>query len=126
MRLLADENFPRPLVEALRGQGHDVLWARTDCSGWRDAAPLEHAESEARILLTLDRDFWQIAVQRRKGLTRSGVVWFRAHPATPRNLEPLVNGWLQSGKPWAGYVSIITADGIQMLALPGLSGLEGA
>ena len=29
MRLLADENFPKPIIEALRAEGHDVLWART-------------------------------------------------------------------------------------------------
>jgi predicted nuclease of predicted toxin-antitoxin system len=65
MRLLADENFPKPIVDVLRAGGHDVLWARTDCRGWRDSALLEFAESEARIMLTLDKDFWQIAVQRR-------------------------------------------------------------
>jgi hypothetical protein len=27
MRLLADENFPSSIVEALRSNGHDVLWA---------------------------------------------------------------------------------------------------
>ena len=63
MRLLADENFPKPIVEALRAGGHDVLWARTDCAGWKDVVLLDLAESEARIVLTLDKDFWQIAVQ---------------------------------------------------------------
>ena len=33
MRLLADENFPLPTIEALRQAGHDVTWARTDCPG---------------------------------------------------------------------------------------------
>jgi hypothetical protein len=33
MRILADENFPKPIIEALRAEGNDVLWARTDCSG---------------------------------------------------------------------------------------------
>jgi predicted nuclease of predicted toxin-antitoxin system len=84
MRLLADENFPRPLVELLRAQ-HDVLWARIDCAGWKDVALLNLAESEARILLTLDRDLWQIAVQRPFPLKQSGVVLFRVHPATPRS-----------------------------------------
>ena len=56
MRLLADENFPKPIVEVLRASGHDVLWARTDCRGWKDPALLELAESEARIMLTLDKD----------------------------------------------------------------------
>lgn len=30
MRFLADENFPRDAVEALRQSGHDVVWIRTD------------------------------------------------------------------------------------------------
>jgi predicted nuclease of predicted toxin-antitoxin system len=93
-----------------------VLWARTDCSGWKDAALLDLAESEARIMLTLDRDFWQIAVQRRAPLRQSGVVLFRVHPATPENLEPLVRAFVESNRSWAGHISIIAADGIQMLA----------
>src|ERR1017187_6862382 len=68
-----------------------LLWARTDCAGWKDAVLLNLAESEARIMLTLDKDFWQIAVQRRVPLEQSGVVLFRVHPATPENLEPLVS-----------------------------------
>jgi len=57
MRLLADENFPKPIVDALRAEGHDVLWARTDLAGASDFALLDRAESEARIILTLDKDF---------------------------------------------------------------------
>jgi predicted nuclease of predicted toxin-antitoxin system len=116
MRLLADENFPKPIVEALRAGGHDVLWARTDCPGWKDAVLLDDAESEARIVLTLDKDFWQIAVQRRVPLKQSGVVLFRVHPATPVNLDPLVRAFVEANRDWAGHISIIAADGIQMLA----------
>jgi predicted nuclease of predicted toxin-antitoxin system len=78
MFLLADENFPKQIVDVLRSEGNDVrsfeprttapnacaLWARTDCSGWKDTALLDLAESEARIILTLDKDFWHIALQR--------------------------------------------------------------
>ena len=116
MRLLADENFPRPIVEALRADGHDVVWARTDCAGWKDVVLLDLAESEARIVLTLDKDFWQIAVQRRIPLEQSGVVLFRVHPATPENLDPLVRAFVEANRAWAGHISIITTDGIQMLA----------
>ena len=116
MRLLADENFPKPVVVMLRADGHDVLWARTDCPGWKDTALLDFAESEARLMLTLDRDFWQIAVQRRIPLEQSGVVLFRVHPATPENLDPLVRAFVEANRAWAGHVSIIAADGIQMLA----------
>ena len=117
MRLLADENFPKPMVEMLRAGGNDLVWARTDCSGWKDAALLDFAESEARIMLTLDKDFWQIAVQRRVPLEQSGVVLFRVHPAIPANIEPLVHAFVEANRAWAGHISIVAADGIQMLAI---------
>jgi predicted nuclease of predicted toxin-antitoxin system len=119
MRLLADENFPKRVVEMLRAQGSDVLWARTDCAGWTDAALMDLAESKARIVLTLDKDFWQIAVQRRVPLEQSGVVLFRVHPATAENLAPLVRASVEADKAWAGHISLIAADGIQMLAARG-------
>jgi predicted nuclease of predicted toxin-antitoxin system len=116
MRLLADENFPKSMVEMLRAEGNDVLWARTDGSGQKDASLLDIAESEARIVLTLDKDFWQLAVQRRVPLERSGVILFRIHPATPRNLLPLVRAFVQADRKWAGQISILGTGGIQMLA----------
>jgi predicted nuclease of predicted toxin-antitoxin system len=116
MRLLADENFPKTIVEMLRAGGNDVHWARTDCSGWTDVELLDFAESEARILLTLDKDFWQIALQRRVPIQQSGVVLFRIHPATPEKLAPLARAFVGSNRAWAGHVSIITVEGIQMVA----------
>jgi predicted nuclease of predicted toxin-antitoxin system len=119
MRILADENFPKPAVEALRAGGHDVLWARTDLSGTGDVALLDLAEAKARIVLTLDKDFWQIAVQRRTPLEHSGVVLFRVHPATPERLAPLVRAFSASGAMWVGHISIITTEGIQMVTASG-------
>jgi predicted nuclease of predicted toxin-antitoxin system len=116
MRLLADENFPKPVVEALRAEGHDVLWARTDHAGAREVVLLDLAEAEARIVLTLDKDFWQIAVQHRSPLEQSGAVLFRVHPATPERLAPLVRAFMTADTAWEGHISIITADGIQMVA----------
>jgi predicted nuclease of predicted toxin-antitoxin system len=116
MRFLADENSPKPVVEALCAEGHDVLWARMDCAGWTDVALLDRAESEARIVLTLDRGFWQIAVQRRTPLERSGVVLFRVHPAISEKLGPLVRAFVEANRVWTGHISIIAATGIQMVA----------
>jgi predicted nuclease of predicted toxin-antitoxin system len=116
MRLLADENFPKPIVDALRAEGHDVLWARTDLAGTSDVALLDRAETEARIVLTLDKDFWQIAVQRRTPLEQSGVVLLRVHPATPEKLAPLVRAFCEADTAWTGHISIVSLDGIQMVA----------
>jgi predicted nuclease of predicted toxin-antitoxin system len=115
MLLLADENFPKPSVESLRAAGHHVLWARTDLAGARDINLLDLAESTERILLTLDKDFWQLAIQRRTPLEKSGVVLFRIHPATPANLKPLVDTFIAANTAWRGHIGIITADGIQMV-----------
>jgi predicted nuclease of predicted toxin-antitoxin system len=115
MRLLADENFPKPTIDELRAEGRDVLWARTDLAGTSDVTVLDRAESEARIVLTLDKDFWQIAVQRRSPLEQSGVVLFRIHPATPENLATFVRAFGEADATWSGHISIITVDGIQMV-----------
>ncbi len=78
-------------------------------------ALLDLAEAQARIVLTLDKDFWQIAVQRRSSLEQSGVVLFRVHPATPEELSPLVRAFGHANTTWAGHISIISVDGIQMV-----------
>jgi len=116
MRVLADENIPLAAVERLRSAGHDVVWALTHFHGWKDMDLLEAAEAEGLLLLTLDRDFWQIAAQRRAPLKRSGVTLFRVHPATPANLAPLVEALLRAERSWTGHISMVTPAGIQMLA----------
>ena len=114
MRLLADENLPKPTVHALRRDGHDVLWARTDCRSERDSFLLDLAESESRIVLTLDKDFWQIALHRRQPLLKAGVVLLRVHPAVPDAVTSLVRLALASDLKWTGHVSVVTVQGIEM------------
>jgi len=114
MRLLADENFPRPTVEALRRDGHDVIWVRTDCPASKDTALLDRAEEEGRLVLTLDRDFWQLALQRREPLRLGGVILFRVHPAVPETVTPLACRALTARRDWAGHVSVVTPQGVEM------------
>lgn len=116
MKLLADENFPRPLVELLRKQGHDILWIRIDCPGLADRVLIERAEADHRLVLTLDKDFWQLTLQRREPLRHSGVVLFRVHPAILENLEPLVLAMLRAERHWIGHISVVTTDGIEMIS----------
>lgn len=57
-RLLADENFPQPVVAALRALGHDVLTVaeigRAN-QGWPDDEVLAYATDHRRVLLTVNR-----------------------------------------------------------------------
>ena len=119
MRLLADENFPLPTVVALRQAGHDVTWARTDLPGTGDAALLDLAEAGGRVLLTLDKDFWQIAIQRRKPLERSGVILFRVYPAIPDTITPLVLRTMATEQEWGRHASVVTPDRVLMVQLRG-------
>ena len=48
MRLLANENIAAETVEALRREGHDVAWARTESPGAADEAVLRRATDEER------------------------------------------------------------------------------
>ena len=117
MRLLADENFPLPTIESLRQAGHDVTWARTDCPGTKDAVLLDRAEAEGRILVTLDKDFWQIAIQRRRALRQSGAILFRVHPAIPENVTPLVLRTVGADEEWGGHATVVTMDRVLMVRL---------
>jgi predicted nuclease of predicted toxin-antitoxin system len=63
MQLLANENFPLDVVEAVRKIGHDVAWIRTDAPGSKDRDILQRAVSEQRVLLTFDKDFGELAFQ---------------------------------------------------------------
>jgi predicted nuclease of predicted toxin-antitoxin system len=57
MRLLADENVSRLVVERLRAAGFDVATIAGAHSGSSDADVLATSCREGRILITEDRDF---------------------------------------------------------------------
>jgi predicted nuclease of predicted toxin-antitoxin system len=74
-RLYANENFPLPVVEALRTAGHDVLTvAETGKAGQvsPDEDVLEFADQDDRILLTLNRKHF-IRLHR-AGVRHAGIV----------------------------------------------------
>jgi hypothetical protein len=72
-----DAVFPRRVVEYLRLANHDVAWAGNDFPSSSDKDVLERAETDGRILFTLDRDFWQIAIQRRERMKTCYAVGYR-------------------------------------------------
>jgi len=58
VNVLADENIPMSVVEALRAEGHDVRDVRgTTLEGTADADLWELAQREERIFITTDNDF---------------------------------------------------------------------
>lgn len=76
-RLIADENFPRPVVVELRRLSHDVAeFGDTGQAGksFPDDLVLDLATSDARAVLTLDRaDF--IRLHRLRGDHAGIIIW---------------------------------------------------
>lgn len=66
MKFLADECCDAALVDALRGDGHDVLYAVESLRGATDEVVLTRAFSESRILLTEDKDFGELVYRLRR------------------------------------------------------------
>lgn len=117
MQFLANENFPGDAVAALREAGQDVAWVRTDAPGSTDPDVLARAVREARVLLTFDKDFGELAY--RFGLpAQCGVVLFRVPMPPPAGVGKSITDVMMSRQDWAGHFSVIEPGRIRMRALP--------
>ena len=117
MRLCANENVPGDCVAALRQRGHDVFWIRETARGSSDDAVLAKAQSEARLLITFDKDFGDLVFQPihrwvtrpTRNESRQGrqnpvlfsSVFFRPSGACGilRRVNPAINRWVIFGCP---------------------------
>jgi predicted nuclease of predicted toxin-antitoxin system len=92
VRLLADENIPRCIVEWLRAQRHDVLYAAEDRVQTPEVDLLSEAEAQGYVILTEDLDFGELVF--RHHLNSHGVILMRMEdsPASIRLLR-LQKAW---------------------------------
>ncbi len=60
MRFLADECCDAAFVDALRSDGHDILYAVESLRGATDDELLSLSFSERRIVITEDKDFGEL------------------------------------------------------------------
>ncbi|HRW05976.1 MAG TPA: DUF5615 family PIN-like protein [Caldilineaceae bacterium] len=117
MRILADENCPGDLIDALRAAGHDVRWIRTDAPGSTDPVILGQAQAENRLVLTFDKDFGELAFRRRLPAT-AGIFLCRLHGMRPAVLTAHVLHALSSRADWAGHFTVLTERQIRIIPLP--------
>lgn len=95
IRFLLDENFNGKIVRGLRARRPDVDMIRvqdTDLLGADDAAVLEWAAREGRILLTHDLDTMTRYADERiaQGLPLAGVIFVRDTLAIAKVIEDLL------------------------------------
>lgn len=89
VRLLADENIPKSVVNWLREQGHDIVRAQDmGLSGADDHDVAVWAKEEGRMILTLDNDFTRLV---RQVQTPVGIMLVSTRPSTPDRINHLLS-----------------------------------
>jgi predicted nuclease of predicted toxin-antitoxin system len=119
MRVLADENFPRPALVLLRRAGWDVFSIAEKCPGVTDEEVAHLCAGEERILLTFDKDFGEL-IFRRGMPAGSGVVLFRMTPESPEEAAEVLMAAVATHPDLCGSFCVVTRDRIRVrpLSLP--------
>jgi predicted nuclease of predicted toxin-antitoxin system len=124
MRFLADENVPGPVVGALRGRGHDVLWIKELMPGAGDSVILELAQRERRVVVTADTDFGELAF--RSGLpAQCGIVLLRLEWTDPETDNNTIATALASRDDWTGIFAVMERDRVRIRPLPPSTSRQG-
>ncbi len=117
MRVLANENVSRSVIQELRARGHDVVAVKEVLRAAADTAILARAQAEHRIVLTHDKGFGELAF--RYGFSADcGVILLRltglnADADNRRAVEAL-----SSGVRFEAHFSVVTDDRIRTRPLP--------
>lgn len=120
MKILADENVRRDMVDALRRAGHDVLWIADYKPRAPDSEVFAIAVSEQRYLLTADMDFTEIIYrQRRTGLRGLILVRVRIRHR-PEYVKAVLDVWnlVSRSATWEGNTTIIQPGRFRQRPLP--------
>ena len=117
MRFLADENIAQSIVVRLRETGADVLSAKESMRGFADRDILARAVTEARVLITFDKDFGELAFRSHLPAT-CGVVLFRiTHRGREKDIGRVLDT-MQSREDWSGAFWTVTDKRIRRRPLP--------
>lgn len=117
MDILADENVPAAVVEALRARGHDVVWVVEHAPSTGDPSVLALAQVGTRLLVTQDKDFGALAFRARLP-AGVGVVLVRLPSPSPSALARDLVTVLESRTDWNGRFSVIEPGRVRMRLLP--------
>jgi predicted nuclease of predicted toxin-antitoxin system len=118
VRLLADECCPKAIVERLRADGHDVLYAAETLHRSADAELLTLASAEGRIVITEDFDFGDLIV--RDGLPAVGaIVMYLPKPTTAERAHRVAEALKAPGFDPSGALVVLEAGRLRIRKLGG-------
>ncbi len=117
MKILADENIDRSIVEYLRSAGHDVVWMSQHAPGADDEIVMSLAQSEQRVIITFDRDYGELLYHQHKAAV--GVIYLRIDAISPEYLlTTFVRAWTELESKVLGCFIVVSNDRIRIRPLP--------
>ncbi len=85
MRFLVDADVPKAIVDVLRSEGHDVVYAATELpQKTQDATMLAQAVAERRLLIVADKDYSGYIYQDHLTAPNEGIIYLRL----PKSMLP--------------------------------------
>mgnify|MGYP001560277112 FL=1 len=114
LKLLADENFPLPVIHSLIEAGYDILSIAKISPGINDRAVLSLARETGRSLLTFDVDFGDLVFSH-GAEPPTAILYFRLHPIIAEELLTITLCALNEIQP--GYFAVISREGIRLRKL---------
>ena len=117
MKLLLDACVWGGALEELAEAGHDVLWAGDWPESPSDEDLLGQAHREGRVLVTLDKDFGELAFRSGRAAL-SGIILFRISAPSSAYVARAAVAALESRTDWAGYFAVVEDHRIRMTPLP--------
>lgn len=89
---------------------------RDSSPGASDTAVIALARQEGRLLLTMDKDFGELAFRSRLS-SHCGIILLRLRSQNPEVFTQMALRALQSRPDWNGHFSVISEDRIRMKPL---------
>ena len=117
MKLLANENVASLVVDALRADGHDLVWIKEVGPGSTDDVVLALALAENRVLLTFDKDFGKLAFRLGR-LATPGVILLRPRLRSPEYLVRFAQAVIAQGHIWEGHFTVAEEGRVRIVPLP--------
>ncbi len=117
MKLLLDTCTWSGARAALEEAGHDVIWAGDWPQDPGDDEILARAEQAGRVLVTLDKDFGELAFKSQLPAA-CGIILFRISASSPEHVANVAIAVLESRTDWAGHLAVIEDRRIRIVPLP--------
>jgi len=113
MKLLADENVDKSIVERLRDDGHTVLYVLEMEPSIPDDEVIRRANQEFALLLTADKDFGELVF--RQGRIVHGVILIRLAGLSPqRKAEVVATAIQEHGDEMVQNFTVITPGAVRI------------